>query len=112
MNTAAKGARVENRVRDVLGEHGYDVIRSAASKGGADLVAFTDLHLVFVQVKATQGTISPAERRELLRLARRARALAVVAYTEKDPDDLRRTVVRFRELTGEGPKEWTAWDPK
>lgn len=112
MNTAAKGARIENKVRDVLAAAGYDVIRSAASKGGADLVAFDDQRMIMVQVKSSEGTISPAERRELRRLAHRALSLPIVAHQVIDPDDARKRIIVFRKLTGQGPKDWQEWTPQ
>lgn len=109
-----QGARVERQVADDLGTHGYDVIRSAASKGAADLVAVHDGELLFVQVKKNEKTaVSPAERRELLRIAgRQYGSSPLVAYRGTDPDDGRRSVLVYRELTGPGPKQWQPWIPR
>lgn len=107
-NHYARGARVENQVRDHLGERGYDVVRSAGSKGKIDLVAFNDHELCFIQVKITDGQTSPAERRELIRQATRAGACPLVAFKEKVGN---RVHIRFRELTGVGPREYVPWIP-
>lgn len=110
-NQYRRGARAENRVADVLRERGYDVIRSAASKGSADLVAIHDGELVLVQVKLTDKTLpSPLERTQLIRVARRAGAVPVIAYLSTRPG--RATEYFYRELTGPGPKEWEHWIPR
>lgn len=108
MNQYARGARVEYQVRDHMGERGYDVVRAAGSKGKIDLVAFNDHELCFIQVKITDGLTSPAERRELLRQAKRAGAYPLVAFKEKIGN---RVHIRFRELTGPGPREYVEWVP-
>jgi Holliday junction resolvase len=109
------GRRVEIMVADHLGAHGYDVILSSVSKGAADIAAFHDGETLFVQVKKSEKTaVTPAERRELLRLAKRVgrTAYAIVAYREPDPEDRRKSVIVYRELTGPGPKEWEPWVPR
>lgn len=108
------GRRVEIMVADQLGAHGYDVILSSVSKGAADLAAFHDGETLFVQVKKSEKTaVTPAERRELIRLAKRVGpwAHALTAHRESDPLDGRRSVIVYRELTGPGPKEWEPWVP-
>lgn len=45
-----KGARYERRAREELEAKGYCVVRSAGSRGAADLVA---VKVLYVQVKAT-----------------------------------------------------------
>lgn len=84
MNQGARGTRAENAVRDELGAYGYDVVRSAGSKGAGDLWAVHDGEILFVQVKLvppgkayTQP--SPQERRELVRIAARCGGHAIVA---------------------------------
>lgn len=102
---------------DFLGSRGYDCIRSAGSKGAADIVAVHDGEICFVQVKLhDKARVSPAEREQLLRLATRAgdvtpRSYAVVAYKITDPSDGRKRKLVFRELTGPGPRETTPWIP-
>ena len=111
------GRDVEYKVRDALIGDGYEVIRAAGSKGKIDLVAFKQFamaphwftgHMLFVQVKRTDGTIPPDDRAELLRLAHIAGALPIVAHREKVG---RRVEVRYRQLTGPGAKQWQPWTP-
>lgn len=113
MTNYQRGQRVEQQVADHLGERGYDVIRSAASKGAADLVAFHDGEILLVQVKMTERVrTTPAERAELLRIAERARGYALVAYKVAHPMDGRKHKIVFRQLKGVGPKQWIWWVPR
>jgi holliday junction resolvase len=100
-----RGVTFERMVRHDLEEMGFEVIRSAGSKGKVDLVAFRPGCMVFVQCKLN-GLCPPAERRELLRLAGMVEALPIVAYKGTE-GRLRPT--RYRQLTGEGPKQFTTW---
>ncbi len=52
MNTAAKGARLEHRSKRWLEAQGLTCTRSSASRGLWDLVAWSCLTIVFVQVRA------------------------------------------------------------
>jgi len=119
VNQARRGARAENLVRDRLGELGYDVIRSAASKGCADLVAVGDRRVLLVQVKlGTHGRPdvypAPAERRELLRVSGRIGGYGVgvnaVSVCVVPGSGSRPAVLNWRIIAGPGPKDWTAWD--
>jgi Holliday junction resolvase-like predicted endonuclease len=66
MNAAAKGRRAEHKARMILVAEGYQVVRAAASKGPADLVAWNATELVLVSVKS--GTrYASAEERAVLR---------------------------------------------
>lgn len=112
MSRYQQGAAVERQVAEHLGELGYDVVRSAGSKGGADLVAFTDQEMCLIQVKKSNGLVAPYERTELLRLAKRAGAYALVAHKVTDPQDRRKKIVVFRELLGTGPRQWQNWVPQ
>lgn len=114
MNNYAKGRRVEQEVIDLLGARGYDCVRSAGSKGAADVVAFHDDEACLIQVKAGASILpGPAERRELLRMSdRSSRFFALVAFKEPNPDDRRRKRIVFRELTGPGPKDHVPWIPR
>ena len=69
MNTAAKGRRVEHKVRDLLEVLGYAVTRSAGSKGAFDLVAIHPTHTRCVQVKSNKAP-NTVEREGLQLLAR------------------------------------------
>lgn len=118
MNQAGRGARAENAVRDELGECGYDVIRSAASKGAADLVAVHDGETLFVQVKLVPpGKAythpSPVERRELLRIARRCGPWAHAIVAQRFPGSGGRpAMTHWYELHGAGPGDREAWIPR
>lgn len=118
MNQYQRGRRVEQEVIDFLGEHGYDCIRSAGSKGAADIVALNDSEILFVQVKLTDKTrVSPAEREQLLRLAtragrRRTGSYALTACKITDPSDGRKRLIEFRELMGPGPRDHAPWIPQ
>lgn len=118
MSHYRRGADFERRVRHALEADGYEVIRSAGSKGAVDLVTFktwphrlgiTGLtinytHMLFVQAKRVNGTCPPAERLELLRLADIARAIPLVAY-----QPIARKPIAYKRLTGAGPKDWQPW---
>jgi Holliday junction resolvase len=116
MSQYRRGADFERRVRIALETDGYEVIRSAGSKGVVDLVCFKGwprdwdvdgpAHLLFVQCKRVNGTIPPSERAELHDYAGRIGALAVVAYQPKP-----RQPIAYRRLTGPGAKDWQPWTP-
>jgi Holliday junction resolvase len=109
------GRRVEIMVADQLGAHGYDVILSSVSKGAADLFALHDGEILYVQVKKSKHMeVTPAERRELLRLRDRTgkQAHAIVAHRQPHPENARRVVTVYRELTGPGPREYLPWIPR
>ena len=72
------GRRFEQRVRTDLELRGWMVIRSAGSKGPADLVALRAGRRPLV-VACSVGGVRPAARRALLEAARRAGARPVVA---------------------------------
>jgi len=62
MNTSAKGAAYENDARRKLVELGYSTLRSAASKGPFDVVAWNDVKLGFFQLKSGRTSCASAER--------------------------------------------------
>ena len=102
MTNYARGRRLEWDVQHDLEEAGYETIRAASSKGIADVIGFKPGQTVFVQAK-TNGTIPPAERVALLRLAAMVPgALALVASRPR---------VTYRRLVGPGPKDWEPWSP-
>ena len=76
MSGYAQGRRVEYNVRDRLIADGYEVTRAASSKGTADLIAIKAGQVLLVNVKRTTLP-SPAERRELVRVARMLPGIAV-----------------------------------
>lgn len=115
-NHAARGRGAENAVRDELGVYGYDVMRSAASKGAADLIAIGDRFAVLVQVKLVKTgkpfeMPSPAERQQLLRIAARLGNAYAVAACRTEGSGSRPAVTVYRLLQGPGPKDWISWAP-
>lgn len=97
------GRDFEHAVRAALVSDGYDVIRSAGSKTKVDLAAFKAGQALFVRCKR-DGRISPAERVELLRMARHIGAVPIVAW--KQP---RSTAIHYSRLTGPGPRDRVEW---
>lgn len=63
MTNYGKGARLEYKCRDLLVERGYTVIRSAGSKGAADLVAVSGADVVLIQVGKRGKSVAEAARR-------------------------------------------------
>ena len=113
MSAYGQGALVERQTSQDLGEHGYDVVRSAGSKGAAYLVAIHDGEILLVQVKKDKKTaFGPSERCELLRVAARIKAVPLLAYRITDERDRRRTKIVYRQLTGPGPRDRLAWIPR
>lgn len=116
MNNAQRGTRAENAVVDELGELGYDVTRSAASKGAADLIAVHDREILFIQVKICRPgksyvQPSPGERRELVRIADRCGGVPVVA--QRHPGSGPRPArTAWYVLTGPGPADRRHWFPR
>jgi Holliday junction resolvase len=72
------GRQLEYRVRDLLREAGYIVLRSPQSKGPADLVALKSGAQLFVQCKRS-GSLPPAEWNHLFDLAESVGAVPLVA---------------------------------
>lgn len=108
MSNYRNGADFERKTRHDLEEQGYEVIRSAGSKGKVDLVAFKTGQILFVQNKLN-GLCAPAERSRLRDLAGMVGALPIVAYSHKEGRSA--ATVRYRLLTGDGPKAFCSWTP-
>jgi Holliday junction resolvase-like predicted endonuclease len=72
MNASAKGRRAEHKARMILVAEGYQVVRAAASKGPADLVAWNAETIVFVSVKSGTKYASADERAALRAVPRPA----------------------------------------
>ena len=70
MNTAAKGRRFEHKARALLEAAGFCVLRAAASKGPADLIAWNTTSIRFVSVKSGSAYASAIEREVLLLMPR------------------------------------------
>jgi Holliday junction resolvase len=89
MNNYARGRAFEYRCRNELRAKGYTVIRSAQSKGCADLVALTaGVHarageypesvVLLVQCKLGAGAVAPGEWNALYLTAEAAGAIPVI----------------------------------
>lgn len=114
--SAHLGRSFENRVKAVLTERGWWVIRAAGSKGKADLVAMRAANdgddwytrTVLVNVKRG-GRVYPAEWNELWGLADDLAAVPVVAYMPG------RTGIAWKRMIGSkrgrGPQPWIDWEP-
>ena len=76
MSGYAAGRRVEWRWVHHFTANGYEVQRAASSKGVADIIAIKPGQVLLVNVKRT-AMPSPAERRELARVARMLPGVAV-----------------------------------
>lgn len=74
----ARGAAFERRVRAALEKQGYQVIRSAGSRGAADLWAAKPGELLLVQCKR-DGRLSKAAEQALVAMAEASGATAVLA---------------------------------
>jgi Holliday junction resolvase len=118
-NTTRQGANFELKVMHDLAEHGYTCLRSSGSRGAVDVVAVAprgyysprEAHsLCFIQCKITNPVIPPAERLAVQDLALRAGALPLVAFQETDRVT-RKVFIKYRQLTGPGPKDWVHWAP-
>jgi hypothetical protein len=120
-NTTRQGANFELAVMRDLEKHEYTCLRSSGSLGAVDVVgvgkaaAFSDhawirSPLLFVQCKITNPVIPPAERMALQDLALRAGAVPLVAFRAKH-ETTGRIGIKYRQLTGPGPKDWAPWAP-
>lgn len=77
------GRAFEYKIRDHLESFGYWVIRSAGSKGEADLIAFKFGETLFVQVKSNDTPLSPGEWNALISLTRRLGGTPIHAFRSK-----------------------------
>ena len=102
------GADLERAAKKVLKDNGYYVVRSAGSKGVADLVALKRGEVVLVQCK-TDGRIGPADRAVLRTVALPLGATCLVARWHKEGRSAR--TVAFDELTSMGPAGRRSWTP-
>lgn len=109
-NHYAHGATFERTVRTSLEEDGYSVLRAAGSKGDSkiDLMAIKPGQILFVQAKLN-GLCPPAERSRLREVSGWIGALPIVAYKHKEGRAA--ATIRYRLLTGDGPKEFVPWTP-
>lgn len=103
MTAYRNGTAFELRVKADLERDGYVVIRSAGSKGEADLWASKVGQLLLIQCKRSAPLLPPRERRALLNTAYKADALALVAFMPGVRG------IAYRRLTGTGPRDFVAW---
>lgn len=109
VNTAQQGARLEREVRQLFDDRGFLTARCAGSQGSVKFDVFAchpDGRSYVLQCKLSNPLISPAERTAMVTVANVIYAAPLVAYRSREG---RRSFIRFRELTGPGPKEWRAW---
>lgn len=103
------GADLERAAKAALEADGYYVIKSAGSKGIADLIALKIGEVLVVQCKL-DGYLLPMDRVKTILLAARLAAVPVVAMWVPTGPRGGRTV-GFVQLTGTGPADnrlWTA----
>jgi hypothetical protein len=100
-----QGVRVEHAVMHDLTARGFLCTRAASSKGTADVIAIGLGTVLLVSVKRSKPLLPPAEREALWAAADRLPdvGLPLVAYSPP------RRGLRYRLLTGTGPKDWTEW---
>ena len=109
-----RGADLERAAKRYLEDNGYYVIKSAGSKGVADLVAIKGLQgiqaseTLYVQCK-TDGYLLPDERVRFRQAALKSGAVPVVARWVKEGRAARE--IGFRELTSMGPAGNRDWTP-
>ena len=109
-----RGADLERAAKHYLEDNGYYVIKSAGSKGIADLVAIKGLQgiqaseTLYVQCK-TDGYLLPDERVRFRQAALKSGAVPVVARWVKEGRAARE--IGFRELTSMGPAGNRDWTP-
>lgn len=107
MSTATSGRAREYRVRDDMIAHGWHlVMRSAGSKGAADLVmVHADHGLALIQVGTPKKALGPAARTRFVRLAELCSALPILATP------IPGVGIRYRLAGIAGPMSWQEWTP-
>ena len=103
-----RGADLERAAKKYLEANGYYVIKSAGSKGVADLVGIKPGETLYVQCKL-DGYLTPAERVSFRQAALASGAVALVGYWYKEGRSARRPA--FYELTSMGPAGNRDWTP-
>ena len=107
MSTATIGRAYEYRVRDEMKGHGWVfIMRSAASKGAADLIMAHPIYgVALVQVGTASKTLGPDDRARLVTAARLCSALAILAVV------VPRQGIRYWLVTRDVPSAWDEWNP-
>ena len=103
-----RGADLERAAKKYLEDNGYYVIKSAGSKGVADLVGIKPGETLYVQCK-TDGYLLPDERVRFRQAALKSGAVPLVARWAKEGRAARE--IGFRELTSMGPAGNRDWTP-
>ena len=103
MSSYARGTYREKRTAAALRKDGYFVVESRGSHGVADLLAAKPGQVLLVQVKTGQGRLDHAWWNDLLRAARAAGGLAIIA------DWPRRGQLRLRQITGQHVARSKSW---
>jgi Holliday junction resolvase len=103
-----RGADLERAAKHYLEDNGYYVIKSAGSKGVADLVAIKPGETLYVQCKL-DGYLLPDERVRFRQAALKSGAVPVVARWVKEGRAARQ--LGWRELTSMGPAGNRDWTP-
>jgi hypothetical protein len=107
MSSATNGRAREHRVRDHLVSHGWKAImRSAGSKGSADLLVAHPTHgAALVQVGTAGKTLGPADRERFCTDADLCGALPILAVcaTGRAP--------WFWHVNRDVPTNWESWSP-
>lgn len=106
-NHYRSGRDFEHRVRADLAEHGYFVVRAAGSKTKADLIAIKPGQALIVQCKRT-ALPSPAERREIIRIADCLPGVGLPIIARKGP---RGTPVVYERLWSSHPSDREPFHP-
>ena len=83
-----RGRRFEYKVKKLLEERGYIVVRSAASKGPFDLVALRFGEILLIQCKL-DGNLSKAEKQQMIAAARVAGGKPLLAIKDKRTGEIR-----------------------
>jgi hypothetical protein len=111
MSTATSGRAREYKVRDDLAAKGYPaVMRSAASKGAADLLHGNPIvGAVLVQVGTRNKTLNQEGRDRFCEAADLTHALPVLATVIAQPGH--RTVIRYWLVNRGEPRTWNEWTP-
>lgn len=79
MTKYSKGARFENEVKDILTEDDWLAVRAAGSHGIVDILADKHGEVWMIQCR-TNGNLSLNERQELISLAKKHKAVPILAY--------------------------------
>lgn len=107
MSTATSGRAREHRVRNHLAAHGWrQVMRSAGSKGSADLLVAHAVHgAALVQVGTRNKALGPADRARFVADADDCGALALLAVVIPGKG------VTYWQVNVGTPRTWQLWEP-